>query len=408
MTDNRKNSKALSDEKDASIERLLRQQSALAGFGSFAFREADIGKVLTEAARVCAESLGTSFCKVCRYRHDENDLLVEAGVGWKAGVVGHVVSRADETSPQGRAFITGLPTINFDLRKDNDFALPAFYAEHGIISTVDVIIKGNGQPYGVLEIDSNEQHNYDQNDIEFLTGFANVLAEAVGTFRRTSVLVATIEKMKGLVAEKDALAEELQHRVRNNLQLVYGMLTKQLDCPDEGSSNEGFRTIARRVMILARVYDHLLGTGMSRSVDFAEYLKSLCTSVDDFQGDVVSHVTIACDAEPLALDLDIVTVLGIVATELISNSYRHAFPQGTGHIAVRLRRAADANAILSISDDGQGFETIGNGNRHGVTLVTRLMNHIKGSAEVLSADGTSWSLKFPCGGERSEPEPIAA
>jgi hypothetical protein len=52
---------------------------------------------------------------------------------------------------------------------------------HGIISTIDVIIKGNDQPYGVLEIDNDVQHNYDQHDIDFLTGFANVLAEAVAT-----------------------------------------------------------------------------------------------------------------------------------------------------------------------------------------------------------------------------------
>jgi hypothetical protein len=44
------------------------------------------------------------FSKVCRYRDGENDLLIEAGYGWQDGVVGHVVSRADPSSPQGRAF----------------------------------------------------------------------------------------------------------------------------------------------------------------------------------------------------------------------------------------------------------------------------------------------------------------
>jgi two-component sensor histidine kinase len=255
MADNRANSQASSEEKDASIAKLLRQQAALASFGGFAFREPDILKVLTEAARICAESLETSFCKVCRYRPEENDLLVEAGVGWKAGVIGEVVSRVDESSPQGQSFVTAEPTINLDLRKKNDFSLPAFYGEHGIISTVDVIIKGNGQPYGVLEIDSSTQHDYDQHDIDFLTGFANVLAEAVATSKRTDVLVATIAKMKALVAEKDVLAEELQHRVRNNLQLVYAMLAKELGNIDDSKGDEGYRSIARRVMTLAQVYD---------------------------------------------------------------------------------------------------------------------------------------------------------
>ena len=71
------------------------------------FGEGDLAKVLTEAARICAEGLDVPFCKVCRYRSEENDLPIEAGVGWHAGVIGRVVSQANESSPQGRAFITG-------------------------------------------------------------------------------------------------------------------------------------------------------------------------------------------------------------------------------------------------------------------------------------------------------------
>jgi hypothetical protein len=69
----------------AEVRKLLRQQAAIARFGSFALREDDLQKVLTEVARVCAESLGVPFAKVCRYRAAENDLLIEAGHGWKPG-----------------------------------------------------------------------------------------------------------------------------------------------------------------------------------------------------------------------------------------------------------------------------------------------------------------------------------
>src|SRR5580704_4340761 len=158
------------DDAAAKVRKLLRQQAAVAGFGSFALRQSDLMKVLTEAARVCADGLNVPFCKVCRYRAAENDLLIEAGHGWQAGVVGHVVSRADASSPQGRAFVTGLPSICNDLRNDHNFELPPFYAAHGIVSTIDVVIKGDDQPYGVLEIDNDEQHNYDQHDIDCLTG----------------------------------------------------------------------------------------------------------------------------------------------------------------------------------------------------------------------------------------------
>jgi two-component sensor histidine kinase len=401
----------------ARVRKLLRQQAAIAGFGSFALRESDLLKVLTEAARVCADGLEVHFSKVCRYREGENDLLIEAGHGWKAGVVGNVVSRADETSPQGRAFITGEPSICNDLSKDNAFELPSFYAEHGIVSTVDVVIKGSDdQPFGVLEIDNDEQHDYDHHDIDFLTAFANVVAEAVATSARTVLLENTIAQMKALVEDKDrllhrmkvltedqyrllaqkkVLAEELQHRVRNNLQLVYGMLTKQLDDTADAVGKRGIKSIARRVSTLAQVYDHLLGTEMTRTTDFGGYLRSLCLNLTEFQAPPDGAVTMTCDSEALILDLDVVTALGIVVTELVTNSYDHAFPAGKGAITVSARRADGDMATMIVRDNGTGFTPETGSKRHGLGLVRRLVEQIRGNLMVASEQGTVWTVKFP-------------
>jgi two-component sensor histidine kinase len=317
------------------VGKLLRQQAAIAAFGSFALRQSDLLTVLTEAARVCADGLNVPFAKVCRYRPAENDLVIEAGHGWKAGVVGNIC-RADRTSPQGRAFITREPSICNDLRKDNNFKLPLFYAEHSIISTVDVVVvvKGEDRPYGVLEIDNDKQHDYDQHDIDFLTGFANVLAEAVATAARMATLQTTIDRMKVLLEQKNVLAQELQHRVRNNLQLIYGMLSKQLDDTEDKAGRQGIKAIARRVTALARVYDHLLGNAMTRTTDFGGYVKSLCHSLAEVQATPDGAVTLTCDSEPLILDLDVVTALGMVVAELVTNSYDHAFPDGKGATTV--------------------------------------------------------------------------
>ena len=214
----------------AQVQKLLRQQAAIARFGSFALRERDLMKILTEAVRVCAEGLSVPFSKVCRYRVEEDDLLIVAGYGWQDGVVGNVVSRADTSSPQGRAFITGLPSIIDNLQTEPNFDPPPFYAVHGIVSIIDVIIKGNDdQPYGILEIDNDQQHDYDQYDINFLTGFANVLAEAVSTASRGAALQVTVDHMKTLVEEKDRLLDQknitdLQLRQAQKMEAV-GQLT---------------------------------------------------------------------------------------------------------------------------------------------------------------------------------------
>jgi len=389
----------------AKVRKLLRQQAAVARFGSFAFREGDLLTILTEAARVCAESLNVPFAKVCRYRALENDLLIEAGHGWKAGVIGTIES-ADPSSPQGRAFVTGEPSIYKDVRTDCNFELPGFYAAHGIVSTVDVVIhaKDDATPYGVLEIDNDRQHDYDQHDIDFLTGFANVLAEAVATSARTASLKDAITRMKVLVQDKDrlldqkkVLGEELQHRVRNNLQLVYGMLSKQLDDTADEAGQRGIKAIARRVSTLAQVYDHLLGAEMTRTTDFSGYVKSLCLNLAELQGAPEGTVTLTCDSESLPLDLDVVTALGIVVAEVVTNSYDHAFSGDRGSIIVSIRSASGDvdTATMTISDDGRGFKAKTESKRHGLGLVRRLVEQVRGTATVDSENGTVWTIKIP-------------
>jgi two-component sensor histidine kinase len=392
------------------VKKLLRQQSVLATFGTFAYRELDVMKVMTEAARICADSLEVPFCKVCRYRPESNDLLVEAGVGWDQEIVGQIVSKADLNSPQGRAFVTGKPVIFKDLTKEADLQLPDFYLDMGIISTVDIVIKGNGIAYGVLEVDSPQQHTYGQYDVNFLTGFANVLAEAISASKRAAVLHTTIEQMRVLVGEKERLlaekdqllndkknlAEELQHRVRNNLQLVLAMLEKQLIEIETGPVREGVESIARRVMTLAQVYDHLLASDMSRSIECGAYLQSLCGSLEDFQIAQFPDVGLTCAVDKIVLSLDTVTALGIIVAELVANAYLHAFPQGKGTIKVLLRHSREKDrATLMVTDNGAGFVVPTESKRHGLGLVRRLAQQVQGTARVSSSQGTKWVITFP-------------
>lgn len=374
---------------DRTVERLLRQQAALAAFGSFAFREPDLLKVLAEAARTCAASLDVPFCKVCRYRAAENDLLIVAGWGWHLGVVGRVVSQADESSPQGRAYVTGEPVIIRNLGDANNLALPAFYREHGIVSTVDVVIPAiDGAPYGVLEIDSPRQHQYDVHDINFLTGFANVLAEAVATATR-------VKALRDALNAKNLLAEELQHRVRNNLQMITGMLDNYARGTVSGVARDGIDLIVRRVTTLAQVYDSLLSVGLSGTVDFAGYLRALCVNLPALQAQHSHPVHIVCQAEPVMLGVDEASALGMAVAELVTNSYDHAFPDRGGTITVTLARSGPATAMLTIQDDGSGFPAKFGTSRNGLSLVKRLVDRIGGSLDTHFNGGTVWRLGFP-------------
>jgi len=373
------------------VHGLLRQQKALAAFGTFAFRQTTLQPVLDEAARVCAAGLGVRFSKICEYRPSERDLLIVAGCGWKEGVVGVELSVADETSPQGRAFKTGEPQICPNLASAT-YTLPAFYLDHDIVSTVDVIVAAkDGPPYGILEVDSQEAMEFDEHDIEFLKGFANVLAEAVATMTRAETLRTTLGRMAELVEEKEILSLELKHRVRNSLHLVYALLTMELAGGHHGASTEAFRAIARRVMGLAEVFDHLLGTGLTRTINFGDYVAALCENLPALYQ--AHNIKLTCSVEPVLFELDKATSLGIVVTELVSNAYLHAFSEAGGEIAVALA-VVSGRAVLSIGDNGSGFiqaET----KRRGVGLVRRLVKQVGGTLSLQSDKGSTWTIDLP-------------
>jgi two-component sensor histidine kinase/ActR/RegA family two-component response regulator len=407
--------------------RIRRQQAELARFGLFALAEGDLGNVLAEAACVCAKCFEVPYCTIYQYRNEENDLIAEAGAGWNQGVIGRVVSRAENNSPQGRAFISRAPVTCGDLSKDTTFVQSSLYMDYGIRATLNVVIPSNSHafmvPYGVLAIDSPVQRRYDSCDTDFLTGIANVLAQTVDSTKRKVALQIAVDRMQDMDADRDRLlaaqsalleernrfldeksrmARELEYRIRNNLQLVYGMLSKQVRVTKDDVAIDGINAIRRRVLALAQVYDNLLGTGLSGTIDFGKYLSSLCESFEALQNSEYPMVELLCHWKPVSLERDTVTALGLVISELLANSYAHAFPDGRGSISVSLSLGQPGEvATIFFADDGVGFAEKGDSKRNGLRLTKRLMEQVGGSVALRSdsgtewTHGTEWTLKFP-------------
>jgi len=168
------------DEQGNNRSSVRRQQAALAKFGELALRSDDLDEILTEACRLAGKALGTDLAKVMELQGDGKTLLVRAGVGWKPGVVGHVTVRVEEDSSEGHALETGEPVTSDDIEHEGRFTYADFIKEHGVRALVNVIIIGSGgQPFGLFEVDSRCPRAFDENDTNFLRGYANLLAAAV-------------------------------------------------------------------------------------------------------------------------------------------------------------------------------------------------------------------------------------
>ena len=195
----------------------VRQGELISEFSRLALSGADIDALLDAAARLAAEGLGAPLAKVMQHEPGEDSLLVRAGVGWRPGVVGHARLGADLESPAGYALKTGAPVISNHLDTEDRFRTPALMVEHGARRAVNVVVRGQREPFGVLEVDSRDPAHFSRRDVVFLEALAGVLGLAVDR-------EADAAQREALLRDKDLLMAEVHHRVRNSLFLVQGLL----------------------------------------------------------------------------------------------------------------------------------------------------------------------------------------
>src|ERR1700691_4518636 len=215
--------KSASESSDLTLHALqqrIRQQEILAELGVGALQGPGFDQLLADTARLTAEGLRTEFCKVLEYIPAENRFLIRAGVGWDSGIVGVVSVGADLASPAGCALKTGRPVISNHLESEERFRTPEILVRHGIHRAMNVILQGDGRPYGVLEVDSQSKGEFTEHDLAFLQGAANLLGMAIERQRFERELEAAIE-------QQEVLLQEGNHRVTNSLQLVSSMLSLQ-------------------------------------------------------------------------------------------------------------------------------------------------------------------------------------
>src|SRR6202045_1261185 len=210
------------------LRQRIRQQELLAELGVLALQRTSLIGMLNHTARVTSEGLGAEYCKVMEFLPAENRLLVRAGVGWEEGVVGSATVGADLASPAGYALRTGKPVISNHLENEQRFRTPELLQRHGIHRAMNVILQGDGRPFGVLEVDSRSDDEFVEQDLAFLQGAANILGMAIERDRHERNLKAALERHQSLL-------KEMNHRVKNSLTIVASMLHLQAKDIDDAT-----------------------------------------------------------------------------------------------------------------------------------------------------------------------------
>jgi two-component sensor histidine kinase len=372
------------------LRQRIRQQELLAELGVLALQRTSFSDMLNHTARMTAEGLGAEYCKVLEYIPAENRLLVCAGVGWEEGIVGSASVGADLASPAGYALRTGKPVISNHLENEQRFRTPELLSEHGIHRAMNVILQGDGAPFGVLEVDSKSEGEFSERDIAFLQGAANILGMAIEQQQYQ-------RKLKAALDRHQILLKEVNHRVKNSLQVVSSMLQLQARSVGDPDLSERLTEASSRVSAVGRAYERLAYNADHDNVDLVEYLRQIVGDLEP----TVAPCKIEFDApEEIQFAADRAILVGLILNELVSNAGKYAYPDcPSGSIWVRLVQPDNKSVLVSVRDEGAGLP-LGFDPTASKGLGTRLVNALSKQlgAELtrpMSPIGTDCELLVP-------------
>lgn len=199
------------------------------------------------------------------------------------------------------------------------------------------------------------------------------------------------------IADKEVLLREIHHRVKNNLQIINSLLILKKGRLSEIGAPSVIEDILMRINAISLVHESLYLKSDTHDIDFSAYLSELANGLVCSYG-MESAIQINVTSAGGTLGLNDAIPLGLIATEIITNSLKHAFPNGrSGNIDIAFSNLSQSENALLIHDTGIGMLTdrplgkIG----AGMTLTKGLVAQVGGTASFGRDGGTTFTLRFP-------------
>lgn len=217
------------------------------------------------------------------------------------------------------------------------------------------------------------------------------LALLVGSFIIAGLLRRTEAASQSLAAaleHNETLFREIHHRVKNNLQSISSLLQLH-PIPREVRTD-----MSQRIAAMSAVHEHIYRSHTFDNVEVREYLHKL---IENIQAGYDSELNVEVQIEDLVVDKDAATPLGMIVNEVVSNAFKHAFKDGRpGTVSVTLVAEAEGRALLTVRDNGVGFDPDAPAKGIGRRLIGGLTAQLQGESDHVSdGEGSVFTLRFP-------------
>ncbi|WP_235843180.1 tetratricopeptide repeat-containing sensor histidine kinase [Maribacter hydrothermalis] len=229
-----------------------------------------------------------------------------------------------------------------------------------------------------------------------LIGFAGLVYAYLKSIKNQRLIAEQKFIIENALVEKDSLLKEIHHRVKNNLQMVSSLLSLQTKNTRSKAAIEALEEGKSRVKAMALIHQKLYQNDDLSVIEMQGYIESLINSIQSVYKKGGHNINITIDAEGVELDIDRAIPFGLILNELVSNSFKYAFPQddSSGKIYIHLRKIVGQEGFFEYTDNGIGLpedsEERANSSM-GMRLMNRLANQLQTS---LNTDKTTDGVRF--------------
>jgi len=198
----------------------------------------------------------------------------------------------------------------------------------------------------------------------------------------------------------EVLLAEVNHRVANSLAMVSSLVRLQSRAMTDKVAQDALMETQARIDAIASVHKSLYSSGDARFVDFDEYLSGLLSNIETAMREEGHGATLRCHLDALKLRPDMSVNLGVIATELVTNAFKYAYPNRPGEVRVRLTRLSGDQAELVVEDDGvgRGAGAAPKGSGLGTRIVNAMARTIGADIEYFARDpgyGAKLAFAYP-------------
>lgn len=258
-----------------------------------------------------------------------------------------------------------------------------------ITAMIDVPIRSEGRMIGVICFEHvKKKHHWLQEEKKFAQSVSQLLSLSLESKRRKNYQ----KRLEGLVEEKELLLSEINHRVKNNMAVIMSLLNLQkAKCLDEFHVGL-FDEIKDKVYSMSSLQEQLHASENVNSIDLGTYLERLINNLNKSYG-LDKSILIKTDFEKVNLDVTRAIPCGLIANEILTNSFKYAFGEENNQPKLSLKiRIKDKKLILNFKDNGPGIGESTNEIGMGLEIINDLAKQIGGRAIIKSGKGTNVKL----------------